>query len=158
MGDFSAEEAEVITKADEIISQIITDGMSDKDKTWAIYEYIRDHVNYVSSSEKDDYMKAARQGLVNGSGDCYVFRSVAKLLLDEAGIENMDIERIPSGDDMHYWNLVDIHDGHGWYHFDTTPRIDHPTIYLWDDAKIKEYSDAHNNCHNYDRSKYPDIP
>ncbi|MBR1629652.1 MAG: hypothetical protein IJ679_10390, partial [Lachnospiraceae bacterium] len=85
LGDFSAEEAEVITKADEIISQIITDGMSDKDKTWAIYEYIRDHVNYVSSSEKDDYMKAARQGLVNGSGDCYVFRSVAKLLLDEAG-------------------------------------------------------------------------
>ncbi|MBQ9633328.1 MAG: hypothetical protein IJV04_10540 [Lachnospiraceae bacterium] len=156
--EYTAEEQEVVKKADEIIDSIITDDMSDRDKAWAIYEYIRDHVSYVSTSEKGDYLKAARQGLVNGSGDCYVYFSVAKLLLDEAGITNMDIERIPHGDDMHYWNLVDVHDGHGWYHYDTTPRVDHPTIFLWDDAETKAYSDAHNNCHNYDRTKYPVIP
>jgi hypothetical protein len=67
----------------------------------------------------------------------------------------MDIERIPEGDSMHYWNLIDI--GDGWYHFDTTRRADGTTFFYWTDAQIKEYSDAHNGTHNYDRSKYPTI-
>lgn len=143
--------------ADGIIANIITADMSQYDKAWAVFSYIRGHVGYVSESEKGDWVKAAYEGLNSGKGDCYVYASVSKLLLTRAGITNMDIERIPSGNSMHYWNLVDIGDGHGWYHFDTTPRKDHPTIFLWDDATIKEYSDNHNNCHNYDRTKYPVI-
>ncbi len=143
--------------ADGIIASIITADMSQYDKAWAVFSYIRGHVAYISESEKGDWVKAAYEGLNTGKGDCYVYASVSKLLLTRAGITNMDIERIPSGNSMHYWNLVDIGDGHGWYHFDTTPRKDHPTIFLWDDATLKEYSDNHNNCHNYDRTKYPVI-
>ena len=143
--------------ADGILAKIITADMTQYDKAWAIFSYIRGHVSYISESEKGDWVKAAYEGLNTGKGDCYVYASVSKLLLTRAGITNMDIERIPSGNSMHYWNLVDIGDGHGWYHFDTTPRKDHPTIFLWDDATIKEYSDSHNNCHNYDRTKYPTI-
>ncbi len=154
----TAEEKDLNERIDKILAEIITEDMSQKDKTWAIFSYIRNHVGYVSSSEKGDYVKAALQAVKQGQGDCYVYFSIAKAMLTRAGIKNMDIERIPEGDKMHYWNLVDIEDGHGWYHYDTTPRVDHPTIYLWDDAKIKAYSDAHDNCHNYDRSKYPDIP
>ena len=143
--------------ADGIIAKIITADMTQYDKAWAVFSYIRGHVSYISESEKGDWVRAAYEGLNTGKGDCYVYASVSKLLLTRAGITNMDIERIPSGNSMHYWNLVDIGDGHGWYHFDTTPRKDHPTIFLWDDATIKEYSDSHNNCHNYDRTKYPTI-
>ncbi len=154
----TAEEKDLNEKLDKILAEIITEDMSQKDKAWAIFSYIRNHVGYVSSSEKGDYVKAALQALKQGQGDCYVYFSIAKAMLTRAGIKNMDIERIPEGDKMHYWNLVDLEDGHGWYHYDTTPRVDHPTIFLWDDAKIKSYSDAHDNCHNYDRSKYPNIP
>lgn len=148
---------ELNERADKILAKIITPDMSQYDKAWAVFTYIRGHVSYISESEKGDWVRSAFEGLNNGKGDCYVYASVSKLLLTRAGITNMDIERIPSGNSMHYWNLVDIGDGHGWYHFDTTPRKDHPTIFLWDDATIKDYSDKHNNCHNYDRSKYPTI-
>lgn len=154
----TADEKELNEKLDAILADIIEDDMSQKDKAWAIFSYIRNHVGYVSSSEKGDYVKAALQAVKQGQGDCYVYFSIAKAMLTRAGIKNMDIERIPEGDKMHYWNLVDLEDGHGWYHYDTTPRVDHPTIFLWDDAKIKDYSDHHDNCHNYDRSKYPKIP
>ena len=154
----TADEKELNEKLDAILADIITDDMTNKDKAWAIFSYIRNHVGYVSSSEKGDYVKAALQAVKQGQGDCYVYFSIAKAMLTRAGLKNMDIERIPEGDKMHYWNLVDLEDGHGWYHYDTTPRVDHPTIFLWDDAKIREYSDHHDNCHNYDRTKYPKIP
>ena len=149
--------AELNDTADRILAGIINDNMSQYDKAWAIFSYIRGHVGYVSTSEKGDWVKAAYQGINKGSGDCYVYACVSKLLLTRAGITNMDIQRIPSGNSMHYWNLVDIGDGHGWYHFDTTPRVDHPTIFLWTESQIKAYSDTHNNCHNYDRSLYPTV-
>ena len=89
----------------------------------------------------------------------YSSSCMAKAMLTRAGITNMDIERIPAGNSLHYWNLVDIGDGHGWYHFDTTPRVDgNPTILLWTDAQMMEYSQAHGNCFNYDRAVYPAIP
>ena len=64
----------------------------------------------------------------------------------------MDIEKIPAKT-RHYWNLVDI--GEGWYHFDTTPRKDRPTIFMWDEARMMDYSQNHNLSHNYDHSLYP---
>lgn len=148
---------EVNAIADNILARIITPGMSTYEKTRAIFDYVKGHIGYISFSEKGDYVRAAYEGFTTGRGDCYVYASASKVLLTRAGITNMDIERIPAGNSMHYWNLVDIGDGHGWYHFDTTPRKDRPVIFLWDDATIKKYSDAHNNCHNYDRSRYPVI-
>jgi hypothetical protein len=155
--DPAAAKKELDRQLDRIMKDILTEGMSQKDKAWAIFSYIREHVDYVNTSEKGDYVRSALQAILQGQGDCYSYFSVAKAMLTFAGIKNMDIERIPEGDKLHYWNLVDLEDGHGWYHYDTTPRIDHPTIFLWDDATIKAYSDARYNCHNYDRAKYPRI-
>jgi transglutaminase-like putative cysteine protease len=151
-------ESEVNAMADGVLASIINDSMSQYDKALAIFNYVKRHVSYTSYSEKGNWVKAAYEGFVDGRGDCYVYASISKVLLTRAGITNMDIERIPAGNAMHYWNLVDIDDGHGWYHFDTTPRVDHPVIFLWNDAQITAYSNSHNNCHNYDRSKYPVIP
>ena len=148
----------VYSLADSILAQIITDNMTQRDKAYAIFKYVKAHVSYLDSSEKGNWLKAAYSGLAYGRGDCYVYASVSKALLTRAGITNMDIERIPSGNTLHYWNLVDIGDGHGWYHFDTTPRRpDRPNIFLWTDSQITEYSNTHYNSHNYDRSKYPKI-
>uniref|UniRef100_UPI0040561744 transglutaminase domain-containing protein n=1 Tax=Acetatifactor sp. TaxID=1872090 RepID=UPI0040561744 len=151
------DEAELYAMIDPILARIITDDMSQYDKTWAIFTYIKGHVGYISYSEKGDWIKSACEGLLTGRGDCYVYASLSKAMLTRAGITNMDIQKIQVGDSMHFWNLVDIGDGHGWYHFDTTPRKDRPTIFLWDEATLTDYSDRHNKSHNYDRSLYPTV-
>lgn len=145
---------EVNALGDSVLARIIEPEMSDMDKLHAIYNYIMGHISYINDSEKGDWVQAAYEGLMNRKGDCYVYASTAKLLLTRAGITNMDIEKIPS-DTLHYWNLVDI--GDGWYHFDTTPRKDHPTIFMWDDKQMMEYSNSHDKSHNYDHSLYPEV-
>ncbi|MCM1187937.1 MAG: hypothetical protein NC541_01405 [bacterium] len=140
--------------ADAVLAKIITDNMTPMEKVQAIFTYIRGHVGYISHSEKGDWLRAAYEGLAEGQGDCYVFASTSKELLTRAGITNMDIEKIPAKT-SHYWNLVDV--GDGWYHFDTTPRKDHPTIFMWTDEQMMEYSANHSDSHNYDHSAYPEV-
>lgn len=140
--------------ADAVLAQIITPEMSDMDKVQAIYNYNKTHIAYISHSEKGDWVRAAYEGLAENKGDCYVYACTAKVLLTRAGIKNMDIAKIPSRTE-HYWNLVDV--GDGWYHFDTTPRKDHPTIFMWTDEEMMAYSAKHNNSHNYDHSLYPEV-
>ena len=145
---------EVNALGDSVLARILKPEMSELDKVQAIYTYIMGHISYINDSDKGDWVQAAYEGLMNRKGDCYVYASTAKLLLTRAGIKNMDIEKIPS-DTLHYWNLVDI--GDGWYHFDTTPRKDHPTIFMWDDKQMMEYSNTHDKSHNYDHSLYPEV-
>ncbi len=154
----TANEQELFDRVDLILNEILTPDMTQTDKAWAIYLYIAQHVSYVDSSEKGDYVASALYALDNACGDCYVYFSLAKVMLTRAGITNMDIARIPEGNDEHYWNLVDVDDGHGWYHFDTTPRWDHPTVFLWTDDQAKQYSAVNQNCYNYDPALYPEIP
>lgn len=145
---------EVNALADAVLASIITPEMSDRDKAWAIYTYIRRNVGYTEYPEKGDWVRAAYEGLAKRQGDCYVYASTAKALLTRAGIKNMDIAKIPTRKE-HYWNLVDV--GDGWYHFDTTPRTDHTVFFMWTDAELMAYSALHYNCHNYDRTLYPEI-
>ena len=145
---------EVYGYADAVLASIFTEGMSEYDKLWAIYRYVKGNIGYINHSDKGDWVKAAYEGLVEKSGDCYVYACTTKVLLDRAGITNMDIAKIPAKT-SHYWNLVDI--GEGWYHLDTTPRKDHPTIFYWTDEQLMEYSSKHNNSHNYDHDAYPKV-
>lgn len=145
----------VYAMADEVLADILTDGMSEMDKVTAIYDYVKGHVSYVSHSEKGDWLKAAYEGLSTGKGDCYTYAHTSRLLLDRAGIKNMIIEKIPAKT-RHVWNLVDI--GDGWYHFDACPRRGlTEKVLMWTDERLMEYSDSHNKSHNYDRTVYTDI-
>lgn len=148
------DENEVYALADAVLARIITPEMTPIDKLRAIYNYNMRHISYTGHSEKGNWVRAAYEGLADGKGDCYVYASTAKTLLTRAGIANMDIAKIPSKT-SHFWNLVDI--GEGWYHFDTTPRKDHPTIIMWSEAQLMEYSANHNGSHNYDHSLYPQV-
>lgn len=145
---------EVYERADTVLASIFRDDMSEYDKLRAIYNYVKGNVGYISHSDKGDWVKAAYEGLVKKQGDCFVYASTTKVLLDRAGIKNMDIEKIPA-ETSHYWNLVDI--GDGWYHMDTTPRKDHPTIFYWTDEQLMDYSEKHKKSHNYDHDLYPKV-
>lgn len=147
-------EDEVNALADAVIARIITPSMTPMEKVQTIFNYVKSHVAYINHSDKEGWVRAAYEGLKEGKGDCYVFACTSKVLLTRAGITNMDIEKIPAKT-RHYWNLVDV--GDGWYHFDTTPRKDRPTIFMWTDAQMMEYSAAHNLSHNYDHSIYPTV-
>lgn len=146
---------EVYGYADAVLASIFREGMTQYEQLRAIYDYVKGNIGYISHSDKGDWVKAAYEGFVKKQGDCYVYACTTKVLLDRAGITNMDIEKIPAKT-MHYWNLVDI--GEGWHHLDTTPRKDHPVIFYWTEAEMMEYSGKHNNSHNYDHELYPEVP
>ncbi|WP_249030461.1 transglutaminase domain-containing protein [Tannockella kyphosi] len=144
--------------ADELLSELIDDSMSLTEKASAIYYWCRNSIKYTGSSDKTDWIKEAYDGLVYQSGDCFTYASTAKILLTQAGIPNLDIERTPTETTTyysHYWNLVDV--GNGWVHFDSTYRSDGTIIFLWDTETLLEYSDSHNYCHNFTASDYPTI-
>lgn len=143
-------------EADKVLAEIFKDGMSQYDQAKAIYDWCHSKIAYSDGTPKTNWVQGAYYGIISRKGDCYVYASTAKCLLTRAGITNMDIERIPSGTSMHYWNIIDI--GEGWHHFDTCRRADGSTFFYKTDAEIKAYSDAHNGTHNYDRTKYPEIP
>ena len=145
---------EVYALADEVLAKIITPDMEPLEKVRAIYWYNMGNIAYINHSEKGNWVRAAYEGLALKKGDCYVYACTAKVLLDRAGIRNMDIAKIPTSR-THFWNLVNL--GDGWYHFDTTPRSDHPTIFMWTEAELMAYSAQHHNSHNYDHTLYPEV-
>lgn len=149
-----ADEEAIHVKAQNVIDEIITEAMTEREKAQAIYQWIRKNISYESYSEKGNYMRGAYEGLFEKSGDCFVFAAVSKELLTLAGIKNIDVVKAAT-DPSHYWNLVYLEDG--WYHFDATPRKDKTTIFLWTDTELEQYSTTHNNSHIFDRSMYPEI-
>jgi len=155
--EHSASEQSLFAQCDDILAGIITDSMSKTEQAKAIFDWIHANIGWYNDSEKGDWVKAAVDGLAAHRGDCYTYFSISKALLTRAGIQNMDIERIPEGDRMHYWNLIDVEDGTGWHHFDATPRVGHPDLFMRTDEWMREYSASHEKCFNYDESKYPDI-
>ena len=145
---------QVNAAADEILAEILKPEMEPVERVRAIYNYVKTHVYYIEHSEKGDYVRAAYEGLIEKRGDCYVYACTTKVLLTRAGIQNMDIEKIPTRT-HHYWNLVNL--GEGWYHLDTTPRSDHPDIFMWTEEQLMAYTAQHFYPHNYDHSLYPEV-
>lgn len=147
--------------ADNLLSTIIKDDMTLRDKAWAIYAWIANHVAYVDSESGTDPVKAAYDGLTKYKGDCYVFGQMAQLLLTRAGIDAILVTKEPVGTTDHYWSIVNT--GDGWYHFDSTPWWDKAQIFMWTDSQLEKYSNrpAHGEgyypTHPYDKSKYPEV-
>lgn len=140
--------------ADELLERITTDDMGEYEKAEAIFNWVHGNIGYSDGTPKTDWIQGAYHGLVEHSGDCYVYAMTSKVLLTRAGITNMDIEKIPSST-HHYWNLIDI--GEGWYHFDATRRKDGHYFFYCTDEEVMAYSNTHKGSHNYDPSAYPKI-
>ena len=150
----------IYQKVDEILSTIVNDTMTDREKATAIYSWVRSHCTYSNHSDKDDWRQAAYLMMKNRTGDCFNFFALCKLMLERENIPNIDVVKVKNyeSDSMHYWSLVSVDGGETYYHFDATPRISGGNFCLVTDAFLDAYSKANNNCFNRDKSLYPATP
>lgn len=158
-------EPEVIwAAADKIIDRIITDGMTDREKVQAVYDYVIGSFTYIYTSDKTDWMQAAYTMLQNLNGDCFNYYAVTKLLLDRLGIPNITVTRSQDSvrDGRHWWSLVSVDGGLTYYHVDTTPRNINYTgdrnFCLVTDAFLEKYNEFAPGYYTRDMSMYPETP
>jgi hypothetical protein len=149
-----ATEERVNAMADEILAGIVTPDMDQKTQAKVVFDWVVDNITYSESAGIDDLYSAAYRGMFNRVGDCTVKQKTAEVMLNRLGIKNREIEKVRDTRG-HYWLLIDV--GEGWYHYDPNLQLDGTLIFYWNDADLWEYSNAHHNTHNYDRSKYPTI-
>ena len=107
-------------KARQILSEIITDDMSELEKEIAIYKKVQELATYdykVQDCTKKPY---GYYVLMEGFGVCSDYAEATALLMNLAGIECYEIESIPGDENGpgHAWNLVKI-DG-VYYEIDAT--------------------------------------
>lgn len=149
-----ATEETVYAMADEILADIITDGMTQLQQARAVFDWVVNNITYSETAGIDDVLSAAYKGMHYHVGDCTVKQRTAEVMLNRLGIKNMEIEKIRDTRG-HNWLLIDV--GEGWYHYDPNLQLDGTLIFYWHDADLWAYSNAHKNTHNYDPSKYPTI-
>lgn len=128
---------------EKLYKKIIDNGMTEKQKIQAIYDYERENIAYNGTSDKTDWQQAAYRGITDNAGDAFTFYAVSRKLLTMAGIENEGVQR-KGGQSSHYWNRIK-YDGN-WYHFDACPHYkDFPldSVMLTED-EIKAYSQKTN--------------
>lgn len=139
-------------EVDKVLRRIIKPSWSDTQKARAIYDYTRRHISYTGHSDKSDWAREAKRGIIYGYGDCFTYYAVARALLTRVGIPNIEVTRV-KGYGRHWWNLVYVQDG--FYHFDTCPRRQGGKFCLVTDEQLQAYSRSHGNSHIWDYSKKP---
>ena len=122
---------------------------NDVDTAYNIFDWVHSNILYQTIFEDQSYEDAAYMGFTRRSGDCYVYFSCAKMLLDLAGIPNIMVTRYPVVTNGHYWNLVQLNGE--WYHCDATVFRDHYDMYFM--CTDDEIDDGH---HDFDHSLYPE--
>ena len=157
-------------RIDPILANIVDDNMSTKQKLRAIYDYVYENVSYVSTSDKSSWVRAAYNGIVERSGDCFTYFALAKAMMERVGIENLDVERDSSVvaivNERHYWSLVNIgtKSDPKWYHFDSCHLndISRPWGFLMTDEQLALYSNQRANkdgitgyFYSYNTALYP---
>lgn len=123
-------------------------GKNDVETARNIFNWVHSHISYVHVRGRLSYTQAAYRGFSRRSGDCYVYYSCCKMLLDMAGIPNMMVKRSPVTTNNHYWNLVKLNGQ--WYHCDSTVFKHRRTIYfMCTDAQIND------KYHRFNGKLYP---
>lgn len=145
---------------DKILAEVITDGMSKWEQAYALWNWCKSHISYVSAGgDRTDEWHGAYEGIVRRYGDCYAYYASYKVLLDAVGIENIKVARI-NGKTNHWWNLVKV-SKNGWYHCDTSPRRngDGYQCFMQTDEQVYAYTETypeHPNYYIFDESLYPE--
>lgn len=133
----------------------------------AVYEYVYYNIAYSDSSDKNDWMRAAYEGLRTGQGDCFTYFALSKAFFERLGIGNMDIQRTEGiVSERHYWNLVNIGSDEAprWYHFDACRiRGELPSLgCLLTDRQLENFnayktdaSGVSNYFYAFDHNAYP---
>lgn len=117
--DLIVTQEEVDVCSDTVLSLIIKDGMTNREKMWAIFRWTSQNIQYTGTASKADWLKGAYLGFNYRTGDCFTYYSVSRALLARAGFEVLPVQRVVAPS-KHYWLL--IKHGDQWYHFDPSPR------------------------------------
>lgn len=97
-------------KVNEIIGKL-KPSMTDLEKALYLHDYVTMNVDY--SSTLGYYDSTAYEALIDHTAVCSGYANAYKLLLDRAGVKNIEVSS-----DNHAWNMVNINNN--WYHVDTT--------------------------------------
>ena len=161
-GELDGSNSTVCTKEEldalcnKILSEIIKDGMTEREKAEAIFNRVNS-IKYVSTEDDPQWIGAAYTALTTGRGDCWNYASASKALLTLAGIPNYDIRR-EGGTSDHFWQIVYV-DG-GWYHFDACPTLKKYYIraFLLTEEEAIAYSNSCPTIPNYFIYDYDSCP
>ena len=159
-------EAFVEQYAKTVIDKIITEDTTRDQIIYKIYRYTKDNIQFVGSSNKSSIVHAALGGIYPGKGDCYTYYAMNAVLLNTAGIENLEVARV-GGTSNHWWNLV-LHDDGKYYRVDSCPKaiyLDGQTYYKMTESDLDAYTNnkqvaSHRpNYYTYDKTlpEYQDI-
>ena len=114
----------VYDAAQEILGEILTDGMDDLEKEEAIYGFMVDQVNY-DWSHQDVMAETPRTayepygGLVDRAAVCLGYATSFQLLCDLAGVDCITVVgAYYQGEEEHAWNMVRLKGN--WYGVDAT--------------------------------------
>lgn len=162
----SAQIKAINEKIDTIISEIITDNMTDLEKIKAIHDYIIVHTRYdeehaeaIKSGLHEDFPSDSNTAygvLFNGKAICSGYTDAMALFLDKLGFKNYKIFSM-----KHTWNCVYI-DG-VWKHLDLTwddpvtntgeDRLEYNFFLITDE----ELAVKNTGQHNYDKTIYIEL-
>ena len=121
--------------SDGVLNSVIKSDWSDIEKAKAIYHYVTKHMSYVKNNTMyRDWREEGLNAIKYGSGDCYAYMAISHLLLTRAGIPCITV-KYESSTNHHYWSLVYVNGG--WYHFDTTPRLNKKQFCLLTDWQAR---------------------
>ena len=152
---------------DRIIAERIPTSGTRELQARAVYEYVYYGIAYSDSSDKNDWVRAAYEGIRTGQGDCFTYFALSKAFFVRLGIESMDIQRTEGiVTERHYWNFVNIgsKDSPRWYHFDACRiRGELPSLgCLMTDRQLENFnayktdaSGVSNYFYAYNRDAYP---
>jgi len=152
----SVTEEQLRELADPILEEILLPGMSDTEKALAIHTWVHGNIAYTNTGEKDSVLDGAYNALHLRYGDCYTFYALGKYFLARAGIETIDMRRVPQAETKHFWLLLNL--GEGWRHFDTCPVL---REHAQDRARygfMMTQAEANHFAEAYDRPDYYSFP
>jgi len=108
---------------DDVLKEILTDGMTQVDQARAIFTWIKSNVSFTAmAAAPQSAYEGAYRALQDRRGGCTIFSSLSYVMLTRAEIPNLRIERVPEAPTRHRWNLINP-DGLGWFHFDAFPIL-----------------------------------
>ena len=121
----------IMARVDEIIDEIITDGMTELEIQIAINDFLIKHATYDFAAlenaalnnfmfvDPEYYDSFTAYGiLINGVGVCSGYADAFTLIADRAGLESVIVTGYLRGNLPHAWNRVNINDE--WYTIDVT--------------------------------------
>lgn len=107
-------------KAQQVLNYIIKPEMTRDQQIRKVFEYVKWNTYYIGNSDKSSLEAGAYEGFTKGSGDCYTYYAMVRVLLDMLDIPNVECRRV-GGTSNHWWNLVQFEDGK-YYHVDASPH------------------------------------